>query len=56
VCKFRHLLERNNLGTRIFQEVGRYFQRQGLRVSSGTIVHATIITAPASRRSRRSPS
>jgi IS5 family transposase len=24
VCEFRHLLERNNLGTRIFQEVGRY--------------------------------
>ena len=23
VCKFRHLLERNGLGTRLFQEVGR---------------------------------
>lgn len=50
VCKFRHLLERNNLGTRIFQEVGRYLQSQGLRVSSGTIVDATIISAPSSTK------
>jgi IS5 family transposase len=26
VCKFRHLLERNGLGTKLFQEVGRYLQ------------------------------
>jgi transposase, IS5 family len=50
VCKFRHLLERNHLGTRIFQEVGRYLQSQGLRVSSGTIVDATIISAPSSTK------
>lgn len=50
VCKFRHLLERHELGTRIFQEVGRYLQRQGLRVSSGTIVDATIISAPSSTK------
>ena len=29
VCNFRHLLERNNLGSRIFQEVCRYLQSQG---------------------------
>jgi len=50
VCKFRHLLERNGLGTRLFQEVGRYLQRQGLHVSSGTIVDATIINAPSSTK------
>ena len=50
VCKFCHLLERNGLGTRIFQEVGRYLQRQGLHVSSGTIVDATIINAPSSTK------
>src|SRR5918995_586916 len=43
VCKFRHLLERNSLGTRLFQEVGRYLQSRGMKVSSGTIVDATII-------------
>jgi IS5 family transposase len=58
VCKFRHLLERNNLGTQIFQEVGRYLQSQRLRVSSGTIVDATIIAAPSSTKNasgRRDP-
>jgi len=50
VCKFRHLLERNNLGTRLFQEVGRYLQERGMKVSSGTIVDATIINAPSSTK------
>jgi IS5 family transposase len=50
VCKFRHLLERNNLGTRLFQEVGRYLQSRGMKVSSGTIVDATIINAPSSTK------
>lgn len=50
ICKFRHLLERNQLGTRIFQETGRYLQSRGLRVSSGTIVDATIIAAPSSTK------
>jgi len=50
VCKFRHLLERNELGTRLFQEVGRYLQQRGMQVSSGTIVDATIIKAPSSTK------
>ncbi len=50
VCKFRHLLERNGLGTRLFQEVGRYLQNRGMKVSSGTIVDATIINAPSSTK------
>lgn len=35
VCKFRHLPERNGLGTRLFQEVGRYLQSRGMKVNSG---------------------
>ncbi len=50
VCKFRHLLEEHGLGKRIFEEVGRHLQRQGLKVSSGTIVDATIIAAPSSTK------
>lgn len=50
VCKFRHLLERNGLGTKLFQEVGRYLQSRGMKVSSGTIVDATIIDAPSSTK------
>lgn len=45
VCKFRHLLERHKLGKRLFEEVGRYLQAKGLKVTSGTIVDATIISA-----------
>ncbi len=50
VCKFRHLLEEHGLGRRLFEEVGRYLQSQGLKVSSGTIVDATIISAPSSTK------
>ena len=52
VCKFRHLLEQHNLGKRIFEEVGRHLQTQGLKVSTGTIVDATIINAPSSTKNR----
>jgi len=52
VCKFRHLLECYDLGRRLFEQVGRYLQAQGLKVSSGTIVDATIISAPASTKNQ----
>lgn len=52
VCKFRHLLEQHDLGRRLFQEVGRHLQDQGMQVSSGTIVDATIISAPSSTKNQ----
>jgi IS5 family transposase len=51
-CKFRHLLETHELGKRLFEEVGRHLQSQGLKVSTGTIVDATIINAPSSTKNR----
>ncbi len=50
VCKFRHLLEQQGLGPQLFDEVGRHLQAQGLTVSTGTIVDATIIAAPSSTK------
>ena len=50
VCKFRHLLEAHDLGKNLFEEVGRHLQAKGLKVSSGTIVDATIINAPSSTK------
>ena len=50
VCKFRHLLEEHGLGKRIFEAVGAHLQRKGMKVSSGTIVDATIIAAPSSTK------
>lgn len=52
VCKFRHLLEHHGLGRQLFEQVGRYLQAQGLKVSSGTIVDATIISAPSSTKNQ----
>jgi len=51
-CKFRHLLEEHGLGKRIFEEVGRYLQKQGFKLSRGTIVDATIISAPSSTKNK----
>lgn len=52
VCKFRHLLEARELGKRLFEEVGRHLQTKGLKVSTGTIVDATIINAPSSTKNQ----
>jgi len=52
VCKFCHLLEAHNLGGRLFAAVGEYLQAQGMKISTGTIVDATIINAPASTKNR----
>ena|SRR5712692_6602469 len=52
VCKFRHLLEQHHLGRQMFEQVGRHLQEQGLKVSSGTIVDATIINAPSSTKNK----
>ena len=58
VCKFRHLLERHDLGRSLFQEVHRHLATQGLKVSTGTILDASIINAPSSTKNaeqRRDP-
>ncbi len=50
ILKFRHLLEKHDLGQAVFAEVGRILQGRGLRLSAGTIVDATIIAAPSSTK------
>jgi len=49
VCRFRHLLEEHDLGRQLFDEVQRHLADKGLKVASGTIVDATIISAPRPR-------
>ena len=53
VCKFRHLLERHNLGERLFQLIQQYLQENGLQVNRGTIVDATLIDAPSSTKNQK---
>ena len=52
VCKFRHLIERHGLAEKVFESVNRYLCERGLRLSSGTIVDATIINAPSSTKNK----
>ncbi|MGC2457143.1 MAG: IS5 family transposase [Gallionellaceae bacterium] len=47
---FRHLLEEHKLGAAMFARVGELLQANGLRLSGGTIVDATIIAAPSSTK------
>jgi transposase, IS5 family len=50
VCRFRHLLEAHDLGQQLFDEVRRHLAAKGLKVATGTIVDATIISAPSSTK------
>ena len=50
VCRFRHLLEEHELGRRLFEEVHRHLEASGIKVAKGTIVDATIISAPSSTK------
>ena len=52
IGKFRHLLERHQLGARLFTLIGEYLQENGLKVPTGTIVDATIISAPSSTKDK----
>jgi IS5 family transposase len=49
---FRKLLETHDLGAAIFAKVGELLQANGLRLSGGTIVDATLIAAPPSTKNR----
>ena len=52
VCKFRHLLEEHNLGEEILGMVNLHLQAKGVRITTGTIVDATLIHAPSSTKNR----
>ncbi len=53
ICRFRHLLEKHNLGKKLFEAVNVYLHENGVRVATGTIVDATIIEAPSSTKNKR---
>jgi len=52
VCKFRHLLERNALGKTLLKAVNQYLKENGIKIGNGTIVDATIISAPSSTKNQ----
>jgi len=52
VCKFRHLLERHELGKPMLKQVNAYLEKHGLKIGTGTIVDATILGAPSSTKNK----
>lgn len=50
ICKFRHLLEEHDLGPAILREVNLFLTSRKVKISTGTIVDATIIHAPSSTK------
>ena len=52
ILNFRHLLERQNLGLGLLEEINVHLESQGLKLREGTIVDATIIEAPSSTKNR----
>ena len=50
ICKFRHLIEAQGLGEKLFAAVNEHLSAKGIKVGTGTIMDATIITAPSSTK------
>ena len=53
ILRFRHLLEKHELCGEILDTVNRYLESKGIRITTGTIVGATIIHAPSSTKNGR---
>lgn len=52
LLKFRHLLEEHKIGEQIFADVKDRLEKAGLIMHGGTIVDATIISAPSSTKNK----
>jgi IS5 family transposase len=50
LLRFRHLLEEHQIGAALFSKVGELLLAQGMKLSGGTIVDATLIAAPSSTK------
>jgi IS5 family transposase len=50
LLKFRRLINEHKLGEALFVQVGQELQARGFKVNTGTIVDATLISAPSSTK------
>ena len=53
ILNFRHLLEEQELCGQILDTVNLYLESKGIRITTGTIVDATIIHAPSSTKNEK---
>jgi IS5 family transposase len=52
ILNFRHLLEKQQLTEKLLEIINAHLKEQGLLVSQGTMVDATIIHAPSSTKNK----
>jgi len=52
ILNFRHLLEKHKLGQSLFTLINKHLTHEGLTLKEGTIVDATIISAPSSTKNK----
>jgi IS5 family transposase len=52
ILNFRHLLEEHDLCGQMLDTVNLYLESRGIRITTGTIVDATIIHAPSSTKNK----
>lgn len=52
ILNFQHFLERHQLGEKLFHEINKYLQSQGLILREGSIVDASITSAPTSTKNK----
>jgi IS5 family transposase len=52
LLNFRHLLEKHQIGATLFSKVGELLLANGMKLSGGTIVDATLIAAPPSTKNQ----
>jgi len=50
LLKFRHLLEKHHLGEKLFRSINDFLESNGCMMRGGTIVDATLISAPSSTK------
>lgn len=53
LCKFRAIMNENNLGKLFFETINYHLKKHGRMMSGGTIVDATIIDAPSSTKNEK---
>lgn len=52
ILAFRHLLEKDKLGTQIFLAVKTHLKANSMAMKQGTVIDATMIAAPSSTKNK----
>lgn len=52
ILNFRHRLEKHSFGQKLFAEINKHLDEQGLILKAGTIIDASIIAAPTSTKNK----